>query len=81
MLEVPAKPPESLASVIKLTFPEAPVVDPVLTLDPEVTTELAVEFADGNGVKKSEKRWMEKFGEWKRIVHGLTHQMDELDNG
>ena len=76
VLEVPAKPPESLASVIKLTFPEAPVVDPVLTLDPEVTTELAVEFAEGNGVKKSEKRWMEKFGEWKRIVHGHEFRAD-----
>ena len=70
VVQVPAKAPESLASVIELSFTEKPVVDPVLTLDPEVVTELAVEFADGNGVKKSEKRWMEKFGEWKRIVHG-----------
>ena len=29
-----------------------------------------MEFADVGGLKKSEKRWMEKFGEWKRIVHG-----------
>ncbi len=70
VVQVPAKAPESLASVIELSFTEKPVVDPVLTLDPEVVTELAVEFADVNGVKKSEKRWMEKFGEWKRIVHG-----------
>ena len=70
VVQVPEKAPESLASVIKLTFSENPVVDPVLTLDPEVLTELAVEFADSNGVEKSEKRWMEKFGEWKRIVHG-----------
>ena len=70
VVQVPAKAPESLASVIKLTFSEKPTVDPVLTLDPEAMTELAVEFADVNGVKKSEKRWMEKFGEWKRIVHG-----------
>ena len=70
VVQVPAKAPESLVSVIKLTFSEKPTVDPVLTLDPEAMTELAVEFADANGVKKSEKRWMEKFGEWKRIVHG-----------
>ena len=70
VVQVPAKAPESLVSVIKLTFSEKPTVDPVLTLDPEAMTELAVEFADVNGVKKSEKRWMEKFGEWKRIVHG-----------
>ena len=70
VVQVPAKAPESLASVIKLTFSEKLTVDPVLTLDPEAMTELAVEFADVNGVKKSEKRWMEKFGEWKRIVHG-----------
>ena len=70
VVQVPAKAPESLVSVIKLTFSEKPTVDPVLTLDPEAMTELAVEFADLNGVKKSEKRWMEKFGEWKRIVHG-----------
>ena len=70
VVQVPAKAPESLVSIIKLTFSEKPTVDPVLTLDPEAMTELAVEFADVNGVKKSEKRWMEKFGEWKRIVHG-----------
>jgi len=70
VLELPPRPPESLASVIKLSFQEKPVVDPALTLDPEAKTELAVEFAQVNGVKKSEKRWMEKFGEWKRIVHG-----------
>ena len=70
VVQVPAKAPESLVSVIKLTFSEKPTVDPLLTLDPEAMTELAVEFADVNGVKKSEKRWMEKFGEWKRIVHG-----------
>ena len=70
VIRVPAKAPEVLASVIELNFTEIPVIDPVLTIDPEAITRLPVEFADVGGLKKSEKRWMEKFGEWKRIVHG-----------
>jgi alpha-L-fucosidase len=76
VIKVPAKAPDPLASVIQLNFSKTPIIDPVLTIDPEATTRLPVEFADVEGLKKSEKRWMEKFGEWKRIVHGHEFNTD-----
>ena len=62
--------------LIQLNFSKTPIIDQVLTIDPEATTRLPVEFADVEGLKKSEKRWMEKFGEWKRIVHGHEFNTD-----
>jgi alpha-L-fucosidase len=69
VLELPPRAPEKLVSVIKLKLEAEPEVDPVWSLDPNMETEILAEFAEVTGIEKSEKRWMEKFGEWKGIVH------------
>ena len=56
-------------SVIELTLESEPKIDPVWSLDPNVTTEILAEFSEVKGIEKSEKRWMEKFGAWKGIIH------------
>ncbi len=89
VLRLPARAPEALASVIELQFSEKPEVDQTLVIDPEAATELPVEFATVDQMKLSEKRWMEKFGEWKRIVHAhefadggaVTWDVDVLEPG
>lgn len=75
VLELPARAPEKLVSVIELELASEPNVDPVWTLDPNVPTEVLAEFATVQDAKKSEKRWMEKFGEWKGIEH--AHEWGE----
>ncbi|TWU35037.1 alpha-L-fucosidase [Novipirellula artificiosorum] len=74
VLEVPAQAPEELVSVIELQLASEPVVDPAWTLDPDIKTEILAEFATVEDAEQSEKRWMEKFGEWKGITH--VHQWE-----
>lgn len=69
VLDLPARAPEELVSVIELKLASAPEVDPIWALDPNVSTEILTEFASAEMAKKTSKRWMEKFGEWKGIVH------------
>ena len=69
VLELPARSPEKLVSVIELKLASAPEVDPVWAIDPNIPTEVLAEFASVENAEKSEKRWMEKFGEWKGVVH------------
>jgi alpha-L-fucosidase len=64
---VPASAPEKLVSVIDVQLESAPEVDPAFGIDPEVETELFVDFAEVSGAKKERVSWMEKFGEWKEI--------------
>jgi alpha-L-fucosidase len=64
-IELPCEMQEKLVPVLEITLAGSPDVDPCWGLDPEVPTELLVEFADVSGAEKSKKRWMEKFGEWK----------------
>ena len=82
-LKLPTDPPEKLASVIELTFASKPEADSTWGVDPDTETQIAAEFATAEGVKKSEKRWMEKFGEWKGIihVHGWKNVDAESDAG
>ncbi|QDV87241.1 Alpha-L-fucosidase [Stieleria magnilauensis] len=68
-LELPPRAPEKLVSVIELKLESEPEVDPIWSLDPNTETEILTEFAEVTGIEKSAKRWMEKFGEWKGIVH------------
>ena len=68
VLELPARAPEKLVSVIELKLAASPEVDPIWSLDPQAATEILAEFATVENVEQSEKRWMEKFGEWKRII-------------
>ena len=68
MIALPARAPEKIASVIQLQLAGAPEVDSTWGLDPDHETEIPAEFAEVTGATKSQKRWMEKFGEWKRII-------------
>ena len=69
VFDLPPAAPEKLVSVIELTLKAEPVVDPVWALDPNIDTEILTEFCTVENASKSGKRWMEKFGEWKSVVH------------
>ncbi|TWU45445.1 Alpha-L-fucosidase [Novipirellula aureliae] len=73
VIDVPPGQPEPLVSVIQLELKSEPNVDPVWAMDPELPTIISAEFATVDELKQSQKRWMEKFGEWKSIVqvHGF----------
>ena len=62
---LPPKAPEKLVSVIQVNLQGKPEADPCFGLDPEVTTEIPADFATVTGATKKNKRWMEKFGEWR----------------
>lgn len=64
-LQLPAAPPDHPASVIAIKLQAAPKVDQTLGLDPNLPTNLLLEFAEVKDATKKEIRWMEKFGEWK----------------
>ena len=76
IFELPARAPEKLASVIEVTLTGAAKVEAAFGVDPEIPTEISAEFAVATGVNKEDKRWMEKFGEWKRVV-----QVDQMEHG
>ena len=62
---LPPTAPEKLVSVIQVNLQGKPEADPCFALDPEVPTEIPADFATVTGATKKNKRWMEKFGEWK----------------
>ena len=64
VFDLPTRAPEKLVSVIEVTLDGAPEADSTFGLDPNIGTELLVEFATATGVKIVRHRWMEKFGEW-----------------
>lgn len=68
VLQLPPRAPETLASVIELQLEDVPRADPTWGIDPNIGTEILAEFATVEGAKHEEKRWMEKFGEWKSVV-------------
>lgn len=68
VLQLPPRAPETLVSVIEVECDGPPTADPVWGIDPNMGTEIPAEFATVDGAEQAEKRWMEKFGEWKRVV-------------
>jgi alpha-L-fucosidase len=68
VLQLPPRAPEKLVSVIELECASEPKADPVWGIDPNIGVEILTEFATVTGAKQAEKRWMEKFGEWKSVV-------------
>lgn len=76
VLELPATAPEKLVSVIELKLTAEPAADHVWALDPNVETEILTEFSTVENAEKSQKRWMEKFGEWKSIIHAHDWKSD-----
>lgn len=75
-LELPARAPEKFVSVIEVELAGTPQADPVWGVDPSIETEIQAEFAEVRGAEKADKRWMEKFGEWKHVVHVTNWKSD-----
>jgi len=69
LFDLPLGAPEKRVSVIEVELADAPEADPTFGIDPDIGTEILVEFAAVEGVELSQKRWMEKFGEWKSVYH------------
>ncbi|MCO8124879.1 alpha-L-fucosidase [Stieleria sp. TO1_6] len=69
VISLPPRAPEKLVSVIRVELDGEPRVDPIWAIDPNLDTEILAEFSSVDGAKQDEKRWMEKFGEWKQIIH------------
>ena len=80
VLVLPARAPEKLVSVIELELAGKPVADSTWGIDPNQGTEISTEFATVEGAEKSEKRWMEKFGEWKGTIHVHGWKPDETSS-
>ncbi|MDF7824639.1 alpha-L-fucosidase [Pontiellaceae bacterium B12227] len=68
IFDLPCHAPEKMVSVIELELAGIPQADPTFGIDPNIGTEILAEFAEVEGAEQSQKRWMEKFGEWKRII-------------
>ena len=67
--ELPFMAPEKIASVIVVELAGAPDVDPTFAVDPNIGTYITCDFGEVEGIKLDQKRWMEKFGEWKAVYH------------
>ena len=68
VFDLPPRAPEKLVSVIEVLTTEAPKADTTFGVDPNLGTEIHAEFATASDVQKTQKRWMEKFGEWKGTI-------------
>jgi len=66
-IKLPSDRPEQLISVVEVEVEDTLIVDTFLSIDPVYKTTLQVDFAEAEDCKIEEKRWMEKFGEWKHI--------------
>lgn len=68
VFDVPFEAPEKLISIIEVKFKEGVNVtadDKSLGVYPNTKTELITEFGIVTNAEQENKRWMEKFGEWK----------------
>ena len=71
VFNVPFKPGDTPASVINVNIDcdaNSAIVDSDFGIYPNVSTNLLTEFSTVTSAEKKEKRWMEKFGEWKHIT-------------
>ncbi len=66
-ITLPIERPEKTVSVIEVALVGKPQVAVSNSIDPVFATVLPVDFATAKGAKIMEKKWMEKFGEWKHI--------------
>ncbi|GGZ37557.1 hypothetical protein GCM10007049_33470 [Echinicola pacifica] len=67
-IKLPATRPEAMISVVELVLDGELAVKQGSFVDPVYATELLVDFAKAENCAIEEKRWMEKFGEWKHIT-------------
>ncbi|MDB2607144.1 alpha-L-fucosidase, partial [Zobellia sp.] len=75
-INLPAKRPEKVISVVQLEVQGDLSVNPALSIDPIYSTELLTVFAEEEDCTIEETRWMEKFGEWKHITHATGWKKD-----
>jgi len=71
IFELPYKPADSPVSVIEIKLEKeikSSKVDGTPGIYPNIETELQTEFANVSGAEKESIRWMEKFGEWKKVT-------------
>jgi alpha-L-fucosidase len=66
-IKLPSEKAERLVSVIEVEIEGTLAVDKFLSIDPIYSTILPMDFAEAEGCNIQEKKWMEKFGEWKHI--------------
>ncbi len=66
-IALPAKRNEKLVSIIEIEIDGDLEVTISNSIDPVFSTVFPVDFAKAEGCSITEKRWMEKFGEWKHI--------------
>ena len=74
--KIPCQAPEKYVSVIELQLKGTPVADDSWSIDPVVETDILVDFANVKGAKVELKKWMEKFGEWKRNLQVTDWKLD-----
>ena len=67
-IQLPLRMPEKLVPVVQVELEAKPEVDPCWGIDPSIKTTILAQFASVTGAKQENKRWMEKFGEWKHVV-------------
>lgn len=70
ILDLACEPADHPVSVIELkliTDAEKARVDTIHGIYPNIQTTLLSEFAEVKNARKFEKKWMEKFGEWKHV--------------
>lgn len=73
-IQLPPQEQEDFVSVVELEIYGEPDIETTPALDPKMTTEITTHFADTIHCKIQNKRWMEKFGEWKAVQN--IHEWD-----
>ena len=87
--KLPHERPEKLISVIEVTLKGEPEVNETIGVDPVFPTTISVAMAVAEGCSIEEKKWMEKFGEWKHIEQAqdwtpaarVTWEVDVMEAG
>ena len=87
--QLPEKRPEKLISVIEVELDGDPKVDPTIGIDPVFPSIIPVDMAASEACDIVEKKWMEKFGEWKHIKQAenwmleskVTWEVDVMEPG
>ncbi|WP_339838042.1 alpha-L-fucosidase [uncultured Maribacter sp.] len=87
--KLPSVRPEKLISVIEVTLKGEPVVNQTMGIDPVFPTIIPVDIAVAKGCSIQQKKWMEKFGEWKHIEQAqdwtpsarVTWEVDIMEAG
>lgn len=87
--QLPAKRPEKLISVIEVELDGKPEVNTTMGIDSVFPTVIPVDMAKAERCEIAEKKWMEKFGEWKHIKQAqnwteeskVTWEVDVMEPG